>query len=155
MFKQRLCYNIFNPTLMFGQNSNQKPSELEQFFISASGQEMELSSAETEGQLSIDVLETETELVVVATMAGTKPEDIVLHLHNDFMTIRGRRSSPVVEQARYFNEECYWGKFSRTIVLPVDVKGELATSEYKNGVLTVRLPKTSGKQSIPILVVEE
>lgn len=140
---------------MFGQNSTENSSDLGGFFVSADGQDMELSSADTEGQLSIDVLETDTELLVIATMAGTRPEDIVLHLHNDFLTIRGRRSSPNVGQARYFFEECYWGKFSRTIVLPVDVRGEMATSEYKNGVLTIRLPKISNKQSIPILVVEE
>lgn len=142
---------------MFGQNSDQKQPTSNQIFISSAEiePELQLTSAGTEGQLSVDVLETETELVVVATMAGTKPEDIVLHLHNDFLTIRGRRSPPVAGQAHYFYEECYWGKFSRTIVLPVDVRGELAKSEYKNGVLTIHLQKISGTQTIPILVVED
>jgi len=142
---------------MFGQNSNKNQANLEQIFISSTPTEpeLELTSAETDGQLSVDVLETESELVIVATMAGTKPEDIVLHLHNDFLTIRGRRSPPVAGQARYFYEECYWGKFSRTIVLPVDVKSELAKSEYKNGVLTISLPKISVQKTIPILVVED
>lgn len=108
-----------------------------------------------EGQLAVDVFETEESLVVVATMAGTKPEDIELHLQNDFLTIRGTRHSPVVGAARSFFEECYWGKFSRTIVLPMDVKSDSAHSEYKNGVLTVTLQKSRPKQSIPILVVEE
>ena len=108
-----------------------------------------------EGQLSVDVLETEEELIIVATMAGTKPEDIELHLHNDFLTIRGKRQAPVANAANYFYQECYWGKFSRTIVLPVDVKGELAGSEYRNGVLTVHLPKIKVSNSIPILVVED
>lgn len=113
------------------------------------------NGGESEGQLSVDVLETEEMLIIVATMAGTKPEDISLHLHNDFLTIRGRRSSPFVGAAHYFYEECYWGKFSRTIVLPVDVKSELAESEYKNGVLMIKLPKAKTKSTIPILVVEE
>lgn len=108
-----------------------------------------------EGQLSVDVLETAEELVVVATMAGTRSEDIELHLHNDFLTIRGRRIAPVPGAAHYFYEECFWGPFSRTIVLPVDVKADLAQSEYKNGVLTIRLPKASLLSTIPILVVED
>ncbi|MEK7625685.1 MAG: Hsp20/alpha crystallin family protein [Patescibacteria group bacterium] len=141
---------------MFGQNSNQNSSSDKLFIATSSaGSDLGLTGADTEGQLSIDVLETESDLVVVATMAGTKPEDIVLHLHNDFLTIRGRRSSPVAGSSRYFYEECYWGKFSRTIVLPMDVKGDMATSEYKNGVLTIRIPKTSVQQNIPILVVED
>ncbi|MBI5728840.1 MAG: Hsp20/alpha crystallin family protein [Candidatus Magasanikbacteria bacterium] len=109
----------------------------------------------SEGQLAVDVFETETELVVVATMAGTRAEDIELHLQNDFLTIRGTRQPPIASPARVFYEECYWGRFSRTIVLPTDVASELARSEYKNGVLIVSLPKVRPKQPIPILVVEE
>lgn len=108
-----------------------------------------------EGQLAVDVFETETDLVVVATMAGTRPEDIELHLQNDFLTIRGTRQPPISSPVRVFYEECYWGRFSRTIVLPTDVASELARSEYKNGVLVVSLPKARPKQPIPILVVEE
>lgn len=108
-----------------------------------------------EGQLAVDVLETEGELVVVAALAGTRPEDISLHLHNDFLTIRARREGPVSGAVQYFNQECFWGAFSRTIVLPVDVKSELASSEYKNGVLVIRLPKTKASSNIPILVIEE
>lgn len=108
-----------------------------------------------EGQLSVDVAQTADELIVSATMAGTRPEDISLHLQNDILTIRGTRLSPVTEGAEFFYEECYWGPFSRTIVLPVDVRPELARSEYKDGVLTIRLPKAQADGSIPIFVVED
>lgn len=108
-----------------------------------------------EGQLAVDVFETETDLVVVATMAGTRSEDIELHLQNDFLTIRGTRQPPISGAVRAFYEECYWGRFSRTIVLPMDVVSDMARSEYKNGVLIVSLPKARPKQPIPILVVEE
>jgi HSP20 family protein len=143
---------------MFGSDKNNSEEDIlaGKLFISPTplGPELEWSDAEVEGQLSVDVFETEAELVVVATMAGTRPEDIFLHLHNDFLTIRGRRARPTEKPQHYFYEECYWGKFSRTIVLPVDVKGELANSEYKNGILTIRLPKAGPKRSIPILVVD-
>lgn len=115
----------------------------------------EWADHEAEGQLSVDILETKDDLVVVAPMAGTMPSAIELHLQNDCLTIRGTRLPPVTEAARYFYEECYWGKFSRTIVLPVDVRIELAESEYKHGVLTIRLPKVSAPSTIPIHVVEE
>lgn len=129
------------------------PNQGDAFFVS-SEKDSEWTG-DAEGQLSVDVLETEDRLIVVATMAGTRPEDISLHLHNDFLTIRGRRISPINVPAHYFYEECFWGSFSRTIVLPVDVKSELAESEYKNGVLTIRLPKAGPKKKIPILVIEE
>lgn len=120
--------------------------------------ESEVSSVnphETEGQLSVDVAQTEEELIVVATLSGTLPDQVSLHLQNDVLTIRGERCSPVPPGAEFFYEECYWGKFSRTIVLPVDVKADLARSEYRNGVLTIRLPKAKLSNTIPIYVVEE
>lgn len=120
-----------------------------------SGGETSWAEEHSEGQLAVDVFETEIDLVVVATMAGTRAEDIELHLQNDFLTIRGIRQPPISATARVFYEECYWGRFSRTIVLPVDVASELARSEYKNGVLVVSLPKARQGQPIPILVVEE
>lgn len=108
-----------------------------------------------EGQLAVDVAQTDTELVIVAAMAGTKPEHIQLHLHNDLLTIRGERLSPVGGATEHFYQECYWGKFSRSIILPVDVKAELAQAQYNNGVLTLRLPKAHHNNSIPIMVIEE
>jgi HSP20 family protein len=108
-----------------------------------------------EGQLAVDVLQTEHELIVVAAMAGTKPEHIQLHLHNDLLTIRGERFSPVSVAGEYFYQECYWGKFSRSIILPADVRAELAQAQYSNGVLTIKLPKIDNRNSIPIMVIEE
>lgn len=110
---------------------------------------------EAEGQLSIDVAQTVDELIIVATMAGAAPDRVELHLHNDVLTIRGERTSPIPNNAEHFYEECYWGKFSRTVVLPVDIQPELAKAEYKNGALTVRLSKKQADNKIPIYVVEE
>ncbi|MDD2758527.1 MAG: Hsp20/alpha crystallin family protein [Patescibacteria group bacterium] len=108
-----------------------------------------------EGQLSVDVAETESELIVVATMAGTPKENIELHLRNDLLTIRGERCSPVPGGSHHHFDECYWGRFSRSIVLPVDVHFSSAKAEYKNGLLVVRFSKTRSDQNIPIFVVEE
>ena len=108
-----------------------------------------------EGQLAVDVAQTADELIVIAAMAGTHPESIELHLHNDLLTIRGERKSPIGEMGEHFYQECYWGKFSRSIILPVDVKAEMVQAQYKNGVLIVRLPKASQNNDIPIMVIEE
>lgn len=108
-----------------------------------------------EGQLSVDVAETEKELVIVAPMAGAPKNKIELHLHNDLLTIRGERLSPLPEGAYFHFSECYWGRFSRSIVLPTDVHLEMAKAEYRFGLLVVHLPKVKINQSIPITVVEE
>jgi HSP20 family protein len=103
----------------------------------------------------VDVLETQTEVVVVATLAGTKPENISLHLHRDLLTIRGERDMPVVDAVNYFYQECFWGRFSRTIVLPVDIKEDTVRAEYHSGILVVRFEKSAPRGEIPLLVVEE
>ena len=110
---------------------------------------------ETEGQLAVDVAQTPEELIVMAAMAGTLPESIELHLHNDLLTIRGERKSPIDPSSEHFHQECYCGKFSRSIVLPVDVKAEMVQAQYKNGVLTIRLPKANQNNDIPIMVIED
>lgn len=108
-----------------------------------------------EGQLAVDVAQTPDELIVMAAMAGTPPESIQLHLHNDLLTIRGERKSPIDASAEHFYQECYWGKFSRSIVLPVDIKTEMVQAQYKNGVLIIRLPKADQNSDIQIMVIEE
>lgn len=119
------------------------------------GNSVESSVLNSEGQLAIDVVQTDEEIIVVAPMAGCRAENVELHLHNDVLTIRGERQSPLSGDAEFFYRECYWGKFSRTIVLPVEVKVEMARAEFKNGVLTVALPKTKVDGNIPIVIVEE
>lgn len=116
--------------------------------------EWELSQQD-EGQLSVDVGQEENKLVIVATIAGAKPEDISVNIHNDLLTIRGKREREInLKEEDYFYRECYWGSFSRTIVLPVDVITDEAVATFKNGVLTIVIPKESSKKKVSIKVVE-
>lgn len=111
-----------------------------------------------EGQLSIDVYEGETEVIIFSPMAGAHSETIDVQVHNnDLLTIRGERQLPTKKRGDMVpvHQECFWGKFSRTVVLPIHVRGDLAKAEYKNGVLIVRIPKYRPHASIPIVVVEE
>jgi len=109
-----------------------------------------------EGQLSVDVLETAEDLVIFSTLAGADLQDIEVSLNNDLLTIRGSRPEPLFsDEVRYFHKECFWGKFSRSIVLPVDVKADMARAEYKNGVLTITIPKQKHNARSPVVIVEE
>ncbi len=108
-----------------------------------------------EGQLAVDVLLTTSMVIVIATLAGTRPENVSIHLHNDLLTIRGERMTPAPAGAEYFYQECFWGSFSRTIVLPVEVKSDSVQAEYRSGVLVVRLSKAAANAEIPMFVIEE
>lgn len=112
-----------------------------------------LGEAEEEGQLSIDVYQTTETIVVKSTIAGVKPEDIDISVNNDLLTIRGRRDMmEKIKDENYLFKECYWGSFSRSIILPVEIIPEKIEATLENGVLTVILPKAKSSKSISIKV---
>lgn len=102
----------------------------------------EMPSDDAEGQLTIDVYQTDTEIVIKSTIAGVKPEDLDVSISNDMITIKGdRKNEEVVDDNGYYYRECYWGSFSRSVVLPMDVLADKIDATLKNGILTIRLPK--------------
>lgn len=95
-----------------------------------------------EGQLTIDVYQTENDIVIKSTIAGVKPEDLDISINNDMVTIKGeRKNEEIVDSENYYYQECYWGSFSRSVVLPVDILTDKTDASLKNGILTIRLPK--------------
>jgi len=97
---------------------------------------------DSEGQLTIDVYQTPTEIVIKSTIAGVSPEDLDITITNDMVTVKGKREKDeVISEGDYYYQECYWGAFSRSVILPVDVEAEKAEAGMKNGILTLRLPK--------------
>ena len=106
-----------------------------------------------EGQLTIDVYQTENDIVIKSTIAGVKPEDLDVTINNDMVTVKGeRKNEEIVESGNYYYQECYWGSFSRSVLLPVDVIPEKADAALKNGILTIRLPKAETKKTKKIQV---
>ncbi|MDO8621906.1 MAG: Hsp20/alpha crystallin family protein [bacterium] len=99
----------------------------------------------TEGELAVDVYETPEHYLVQSTLAGVRPEDLGLSLQRDLLTIRGARHQPRPEAltniAQCLTQECYWGTFSRSILLPEPIDVPRATATLKLGVLTIVLPK--------------
>lgn len=108
---------------------------------------------DAEGQLTIDVYQTENDIVIKSTIAGVKPEDLDVSINNDMVVIKGeRKNEEVVDRGNYYYQECYWGGFSRSVLLPVDVIPEKADASLKNGILTIRLPKADTTKTKKIQV---
>lgn len=96
------------------------------------------------GQLAIDAYQTDDSVVLKAPIAGVNPEDLEVMITDDVVTIKGeRRSSETVSREHYFVQECYWGSFTRSYVLPTSVDDENADAQLKNGILTITIPKLS------------
>lgn len=97
-----------------------------------------------EGQLNIDMYQTKDNVIIKSTIAGVRPEDIDITVANDMVTIKGsRRKEESVSQDDYFYQECYWGNFSRSVIIPVDIDSETIEADLKDGILTVIIPKAA------------
>ena len=97
-----------------------------------------------EGQLNIDMYQTKDNVIIKSTIAGVRPEDIDITVANDMVSIKGsRRKEENVPQEDYFYQECYWGNFSRSVIVPVDIDSEEIEADLKDGILTVVIPKAA------------
>lgn len=98
--------------------------------------------APEEAELSVDLYETDREVVVKAMVAGVKPENIDVDIARDHITIRGNRSEEqTFSDDSYYLRELYWGSFSRTITLPAEIEVEEAEAVERHGLLVITLPK--------------
>lgn len=98
--------------------------------------------SQKDGQLTIDVFETDRDVVIQSAVAGIDPEDLDISIEKDMVSIRGKRERSFEEKSEnFFYQECYWGSFSREIVLPAEVDSSKADASMEKGILTIRVPK--------------
>jgi HSP20 family protein len=91
---------------------------------------------------AVDMYETKDELVVAAELPGLNEKDIHLSITGDMLTLRGERHwNQETKQDTYYRSERWYGKFERTLPLPVPVQADKVKASYREGVLTVKLPK--------------
>jgi HSP20 family protein len=95
-----------------------------------------------QGELTVDVYQTEENIVIQTAIAGIKKEDIEIITEKDMVVIKGVRERPTEEEVKeFFIEECFWGPFSREIVLPEETDPSRIKATMKQGVLTVKVPR--------------
>jgi len=106
-----------------------------------------------DGELVIDVYETNSDFVVLAAIAGIQIKDLDISLEKDMMVIKGNRSDPHDHaDKKYFYQECYWGPFSRKIVLPENIDIDKADAQIDKGILTVKIPRNESANKIGVKV---
>jgi HSP20 family protein len=105
---------------------------------------------------SIDLYEERDHLTLKAELPGMKKEDIEISLHGDVLTLSGeRKEEEKFENAETYRSERFLGKFQRTLTLPVPVAADKVQAAYKDGILTVTLPKAEEAKSKQIEVKVE
>ena len=122
------------------------PDDRDDFFdnLTKAGESSEdnfSASRSGEGRLAIDVYQVPGAVVVRSTIAGAKIDDLEIIMDNSMLIIKGKRQEPeTVDYQDYLYRECYWGNFSRSIILPVEVNEEEIEANLDEGVLTIILP---------------
>ncbi|GIV79298.1 Hsp20/alpha crystallin family protein [Litorilinea aerophila] len=95
----------------------------------------------------VDVSETDKEIRVSAELPGMEPDDIEVTVSGNLLTISGEKRAEHEEQGeQYYRMERTYGSFQRTIPLPYEVDADKVNARYKNGVLTITLPKPGEAQ---------
>lgn len=133
-----------------------RPEVIEDLPVQAGKKEIELAGEifDQDGELVVDVFETNADFVVLAAIAGIQIKDLDISLEKDMMVIKGNRCDPHNRpDKKYFYQECYWGPFSRKIILPENIDIDKADAQMDKGVLTIKIPKNetnTGKIGIKV-----
>lgn len=111
---------------------------------------------EPEGQLTIDVFQDDDNIFVQSAVAGINPDDLEINITKESVTIRGKRErTQRVSEKSFFYQECFWGRFSRSVVLPQEIDSEKSTASIKNGILTIKMPKLDRRRGKSVRVRDD
>jgi len=106
-----------------------------------------------EGQLTVDVYQNSSDIIIKAMVAGVRGEELDITITREMVTIKGtRHAERTVNDNDYFHKELYWGAFTRTILLPAEVEPEEAEATEKHGLLTIKLPKIDRGRQMKVRV---
>ena len=108
---------------------------------------------EEEAQLTIDLYQTPTDIIIQTMIAGVVPDNLTITITRDMITIQGKREeNHAINSENYFVQELYWGAFGRTISLPEEVDPEEAEAIEKHGLLIIKLPKVNKEKKTTLKV---
>jgi HSP20 family protein len=108
---------------------------------------------DADGELAIDVYQDEHNIYILAPIAGVKASSVDVSITDEVVTIRGeRKPGESIAEDKFFSQECYWGPFSRSYVLPMAVESEGSKATLKDGLLKIQIPKDAKvkTKTIPI-----
>ena len=112
-----------------------------------------MDDASVDSELSVDVYQTQDDVIVKAMIPGVKKEDLEIDLTRDSITLKGiRKEEKIVSDDDYFHRELYWGSFSRTLQLPHEIDIEHAEAVEAQGILTVKLPRVDKERKMKVRV---
>ncbi len=130
---------LMNPSVVAVKKVSLQGRDIEE---SEDGERESKWEEEQEAELTIDLYQTQSEIIVQAMIAGVHPDNLSIDITRDTISIRGKREeNQSINKENYFVQELYWGTFSRSITLPEEIDPEEAEAIEKHGLLIIKLPK--------------
>lgn len=120
-------------------------------------EEKELEEEKSEeGTLTLDVYDDGENIVVISTVAGVSDDDLVVDITPEMLNIKGeRKMDKKIEEDKYLYQELFWGKFSRSIILPEEVDPENSEATLSKGILKIVMPKAKRSKTKQIKIKSE
>jgi len=116
-------------------------------------EEEESTASPQDGELPVDMYQTDDFIVIRALVAGVSPSELEISITRDMVTVRGvREEYQEAHDDGYFHRELFWGSFSRTLLLPEEVAIDEAEAQEKHGLLEIKLPKLDKHRSTQLKV---
>ena len=113
------------------------------------------SISEQNWKPQMDIYETTKEIIILATIAGVKKEDLTIEINNKAMKISGiRLGTPRANNIKYHLAEIRYGKFERILFLPLPINVEKVKASYEDGFLEIRLAKLYLDETYKIAISE-
>jgi len=117
-------------------------SEMNRLFDTFFGRSAQVGPAERSWAPAADMYETKEDLVIKADLPGMSDKDVQVSITGDLLSLKGQRMEPeAVKPEQYFRAERWAGRVERTFQLPIPVQADKVRASYREGVLTVTLPK--------------
>ena len=128
-------------------------NDVDRLFDDFVGRTMADRYEDTNWGLALDIAEKDDSFIVKASVPGVLPEDLDITVNDNTLTIQGRvEADETIEEGQYHVRERRYGSFTRSLVLPKTVSRQEIEADYKNGVLTLVLPKAAEVQPQRITV---
>jgi len=143
----------FEPQLVKAETKTPliEKSDSKEDLLKISGEDFDFDDAE--GHLTIDVYQNEENIVIESTIAGVNVDDLDIAITPESVTIKGKRERKErVKKDDYLYQECFWGKFSRSIILPQEIDPDKSSASLKDGILKIVLPKIHKTRSKKVRV---
>ncbi len=110
---------------------------------------------EETGELAVDIYKSDRMITIMAPVSGVAREDVSIKINENILVISGRRYPPPLTGGEYVVKECFWGLFSRMIVLPSKVDISRVKATFKNGTLVITIPVIFEPKEKIVPIVEE